>query len=177
MKTIKCIIADGFKMDFHKTKKDFIVYLTTKTYPSKRSISKMPKIGMKFAQVLDKNQVEFWERIAKTKSGESFKLLGTYTFTEVEICGSRVSVRKQNYIHKDMLNDKKECELFFDNGQRQIVSGTELLNHLFNGCMLPEMKSNENIITNLLDVADEFLNGEQLCEKMRLEINMGKCPF
>jgi len=177
MKKIKKIICDGFKMDYHKVKKDFIVYLTTKSYPSKKSVDKMPKIGMKFALSIGNNQVEFWERIAKDKSGNCWKLLGTFTFTEVEICGSRVSVRKQNYIHKDILNDKKECELFFDDGSRQIVNGTVLSNYLFDGCNLPENEPRKNVITNLLEIADEFLNGEQLVEKMRLEINMGICPF
>lgn len=184
MKTIKCIFADGLKLDYYKTKKDYIVYLATKSYKNFDNLGgKLPRLGVKFAKLNGKNEVEFYERVQKDRFGKHFKLIGTFNFTEIEKTATNIIVKKQKYIHRDIIQDKKECELFFEDGTRQIVSGVVLINHLFNGSPLgcseqitPEMQP-KNECRDILSIPDWELSGEQLFEKMQKEIQMGICPF
>jgi hypothetical protein len=187
MKTIKCIIADDFKMDFHKVKKDFVVYLQPKKYRLLSSLgTKLPKLGVKFAKLTEDGKVEFWERVSKSKSGQNFALLGTYSYTQIEKYSTFLICFKQKYAHRDILQDKKQCSVFYEDGTSQIVSGVVLVNHLFNGSPLPSnceieaVKQEATVITepkSLLETPDWELTGEQLWEKQRMEIQMGICPF
>ena len=181
MKTIKTIFADGLKLDYHKTKKDFVVYLQTKRYPLKSNLgTKAPKIGMKFAALAEDGKVEFWERVKQDKNGNCWKKLGSFNYTEVEKTATHIICKKQNYLHRDILQDKKECELFFDDGTKQKVSGVVLVNCLFNDCPLPKVIEPEKTKFDLLKIADEKLNPEMLAEKMRLEMAVygnDYCPF
>lgn len=175
MKTIKTIIADNLKLDFHKTKKDFVVYLQTKRYPLKSNLgTKAPKVGTKFASLADNGQVEFWERITKDKFGNCWKKLGTFTYSEVEKTATHLFCKKQKYLHRDILQDKNECTVFYDDGSSQTVSGIVLVNCLFNGCTMPKIIEKQ---VNLIDIPDHKLSGEQLVEKMRLLESLGMCPF
>ena len=179
MKTITAIISDNLVLEYHKTKKDFLVYLTRKSYPLKSSLgTKAPKIGQKFAVAdIENKSVEFWERTKQDKSGNCWTKLGTFNYTSVEKTATRVVVKKQAYLHKDILASKSECELFFSDETRQKVTGLQVVEHLFNDKPLPKVKTIKEKIVNLLEIADEKLNPDQLAEKMRLEMSMGICPF
>ena len=178
MKTIKTIFADNLKLDFHKTKKDFIVYLVTKRYPLMSNLgTKAPKIGTKFCKLTEKGEVEFFERVKADKNGNCWKKLGTFTYTEVEKTATHLLCKKQSFLHRDILQDKKECEIFFDDGSKQKVSGVVLVNCLFNGCPLPQIIEKK---PDLLSIPDEKLGWEKLAEKMRLEMAVygsDYCPF
>lgn len=180
MKTIKCIIADDFKMDFHKVKKDFVVYLQPKKYRLLSSLgTKLPKLGVKFAKLTEDGKVEFWERVSKSKSGQNFTLLGTYSYTQIEKYSTCLICFKQKYVHRDILQDKKQCSVFYEDGTSQIVSGITLVNCLFNNSPMPKMieKQPER---DLLTVSDELLSQSELVRKMQLEkakYGAAYCPF
>ena len=63
-------INENWSVEFLKTKKDFVMYLTKKSLPNFDNIGgKLPKLGVKFAKVVNDNKdIEIWERIAKNKA-------------------------------------------------------------------------------------------------------------
>lgn len=172
MQNLKLIIADNLKIEFCKTKKDYIIGLVGKSLVNKRSYgSKNPKIGVKAAECRDGKLITIYE-YQGTKKG--WLKLKEFTPTEVAVYPTKIHYKKQQYFHKDILLEKKSCELFFDNDEKHICSPNEAVSFIFEGKLLPRIV---NAVKDLLNIPDDKLSWEELWEKQQLEMKLGICPI
>lgn len=184
MKTPKEIYIGTYKVEFHRVKKDYLVYLQSKSICKRSSFTKMPKIGIISADLdVEKNMISLYKRVAiKGANKSGFELLKEFTPTVIDYertTFNRIYYKTQKYLHKDILLQKDEIEVYFEDGFSK-CNGKQLVDFLFNEIELDNFtpfKQKVNKVVSLLNVPDEKLTGEQLVDKMREEIANGLCPF
>ena len=178
MKTIRKIHADNLVIEFVKTKKQYIIGLNTKSLPNKCSFgSKPPRIGVKAAET-DGKVVRLFEWKGK-KNG--WVQINEFKPTFVEETNSKVYYKTQTkWVHEDIIKQKSEITIYFDGGHVTTSNADEALDYIFGRKDLPETNMStfrEEKTLSLLNIPDFKLSGEQLVEKMQVEMSMGICPF
>ena len=181
MKTIKAIYLDNFKLDFHKTRKEYLIYLKTKSIPKMSSFTKMPKIGV-ICGSLDKatQTITLTKRVPKTSQNkDGFKELKSFTPTAIDFdrtSHNRIYYKTQEYLHKDIILSKKSCEVYFEDGFTK-CTGQELADYLWESKDLPNFTPNKVKVKSYLNIPDDKLSGEEIRLKMEEEISIGLVPF
>ena len=180
---IKEIYLEKLKLQFHKVRKDYLVYLKTKSIPSRKNMTTMPSIGTIVAD-LDKavNTITLFKRIAKKSNNDGWEELKSFTPTKIDYdrtSFSRIYYKTQKYIHRDIIMTKEDVDVWFEQGHAE-CTGSELCDYLFNGIKISSYKPYKEVEqTSYLNVPDDELSMEQLTIKMREEVdaNVGVCPF
>ena len=168
-------INENWSIEFLKTRKDFVMYLTKKSLPNFDNIGgKLPKVGIKFAKVVNDNKdIEIWERVAKNKAGKVFEKLGTYSPTRIEKTATRVYYYTQKPLHKDIIASKKSVSVIFENGLKHECTGDELNNILFDG-----FNPFDNIENEIAEMEIEQMIIEEDAKQQEDFYNMGEdAPF
>jgi len=178
MKT-NTIFIGNFKIEFYKTRKEYIIYLVQKSIPAKNSFTKLPKLGV-LAGILesDNQTIILHKRVAKTSRNKTgWEKVNTFTPTEIsdKTTFARIYYKTQKFLHKDILVKQEIVEAYFDTFMVK-CTGQILYDYLFYNIELPECVKTYNK-RNLLTVPDYLLSGELLMDKMRLEIQQNTAPF
>ena len=156
-------VEDRFwNIEFHKTRKDYVIHLQKKSLPNKKNISKLPKVGVKMAEINKDGALEIYERIAKDKQDKVFKLLGTYTPTKIEYGINRIYYYTQKFLHRDIIEKQKQIELYLSDKRTLLCSGEIAAKYLFNELELPA-------IIQAVPEIDEETIAEMEIEQMVIE--------
>ena len=178
MKTLKAVFADELKIEFVKTRKEYIIGYENKSLPHLKNFgSKPPKVGMKAGKCSDGKMIQLFE-YKGTRLGWS--LLKEFAPSVVEVTPQKIFYKTQSkFIHKDIVKSKKSCTMFFEDASTFVCSPDDALSFMFEG-KKPENITEHTTLSSsekLLNTPDHKLSPEQLAEKMRIEESMGLCPF